>query len=199
MIYIFGKGSYSREVADLVERCDKEKKYKFIDDNYNLQEDVMSREDLAKVYRSSDKLIVAIGKPEIRKEIGDWAKEYRYKLGRLIDPTSILGSKVVLGNGTIIFPFSSVSSETLIGENCVINWSTNVGHHVEIGENSFISSKVNIGGSCKIGKNCMIGMGALIREGVTIGENCVVGMGSVVFKDIPSGCKVVGNPGRITR
>ena len=30
MMYIFGKGSYSSEVADLVERCDKEKKYKFI-------------------------------------------------------------------------------------------------------------------------------------------------------------------------
>jgi len=199
MLYIFGKGGYSVEVLDLVKRCQASQEYCFIDDNYNNQNDVLARRQLKQIYKKSDRLIVAVGNPAIRKEIADWAKSNNYGLQKFIDPTAILGADSVIGYGTLIFPFSSISSLTSIGNNCIINWSTNVGHHVEIGDNSFISSKVNIGGGCKIGDSCLLGMGALIREGVTIGNNSTVGMGSVVFRDIPSGSKVIGNPARITK
>ena len=199
MLYIFGKGSYSFEVLDLVKRCEPSQEYCYIDDNLCNQADILTRSQLKHMYKKGDNIIVAVGDPSIRKNIASWAKRNKYQLQKFIDPTAIIGGNCVIGSGTLVFPFSSISSLTSVGRNCIINWSTNIGHHVEIGDNSFISSKVNIGGGCKIGENCLIGMGVLIREGVTIGNDSIVGMGSVVYKDIPSGTKVIGNPARITK
>lgn len=48
-----------------------------------------------------------------------------------------------------------------------------------------------------IGRNVWIGGGAIILPGVTIGNDVLIGAGSVVTRDVPRGCTVVGNPGRI--
>ena len=46
-------------------------------------------------------------------------------------------------------------------------------------------------------KGASVGANATILPGLTIGEGAMVGAGSVVTKDVPPGCKVVGNPARI--
>ena len=48
-----------------------------------------------------------------------------------------------------------------------------------------------------IGRNVWIGGGAIILPGVSIGNDVLIGAGSVVTRDVPRGCTVVGNPGRI--
>ena len=48
-----------------------------------------------------------------------------------------------------------------------------------------------------IGANCFVGARSLIVAGVRIGDNCIVAAGTVVLKDVPAGCLVMGNPGRI--
>ena len=45
----------------------------------------------------------------------------------------------------------------------------------------------------------MIGAGSTIIPNIKIGEWAVIGAGSVINEDIPSGCKVVGVPGRIVK
>jgi acetyltransferase-like isoleucine patch superfamily enzyme len=55
----------------------------------------------------------------------------------------------------------------------------------------------NRDGSVYIGNNCSIGPCCMILPGVTIGDNCIVSAGSIVVTNLPSGCRVVGNPARI--
>lgn len=50
-----------------------------------------------------------------------------------------------------------------------------------------------------IGNDCWIGGGAIILPGVTIGDCAIVGAGCVVTKDVPRGCVVAGNPGRVVK
>lgn len=53
------------------------------------------------------------------------------------------------------------------------------------------------GGRPTIGNNVKIYTGATVFGGVKIGDNATIGAGAVVFCDVPDGCTVVGNPGRI--
>ena len=44
-----------------------------------------------------------------------------------------------------------------------------------------------------------IGSGAKVLGPITIGDGSKVGAGSIVLKDVPPGCTVVGNPGRVVK
>lgn len=104
--------------------------------------------------------------------------------------------------------------------NCAIYCETKIGHgtifgysgigvvihkRVEIGKNCTIGSNVTIGGKSKsfgvpkIGNNVYIATGAKILGDVVIGDDVVIGANSVVIDSIPSGCVVVGIPGKIIK
>ena len=50
-----------------------------------------------------------------------------------------------------------------------------------------------------IGNGVTIGAGAKVLGPIHIGDQSLVGAGSIVLKDVPGGCTVVGNPGRIVK
>ena len=70
-----------------------------------------------------------------------------------------------------------------------------------IGDNFYCLHLVTLGngkgGRPTIGNNVKIYTGATVFGGVKIGDNATIGAGAVVFCDVPDGCTVVGNPGRI--
>jgi serine O-acetyltransferase len=47
------------------------------------------------------------------------------------------------------------------------------------------------------GDNVTVGPSALVLGPVVIGDGAVIGAGAVVHKDVPVGCRAVGNPARI--
>jgi acetyltransferase EpsM len=44
-----------------------------------------------------------------------------------------------------------------------------------------------------------VGIGVNVIQGITIGKWCTIGAGAVIISDVPDGCTVVGNPGRIIK
>ncbi len=96
-----------------------------------------------------------------------------------------------------------------IGEGFFIDHGAGVviGETAEIGDNVTIYQGVTLGGTGKekgkrhptVGNNVVIGAGAKILGSIAIGDNVKVGAGSVVIDPIPSGCTVVGVPGRVVR
>ena len=48
-----------------------------------------------------------------------------------------------------------------------------------------------------IGARSMVGARAIILPGVKVGEDCVIAPGALVNRDLPDGCHVRGNPGRV--
>lgn len=74
-----------------------------------------------------------------------------------------------------------------IGSNCVLHQNTTLGQRVAGGDQ----------GVPRIGDNVWIGPGAIITGGVTVGEGVTISAGTVLSRDVPDGCLVGGNPGRV--
>ena len=80
-----------------------------------------------------------------------------------------------------------------------------IGETAIIGDYALIYQGVTLGGTGKesgkrhptLGENVVVGAGAKVLGNLLIGSNVRIGAGSVVLRDVPSGCTVVGIPGRI--
>lgn len=114
----------------------------------------------------------------------------------LIDPTTIVPRTLDIGAGTYINAGCVVGAKSRFGAFLFVNRGASIGHHATIGDFVSIGPGVVIAGQVTIGDGAMIGAGATILPGITIGDRAVVGAGSVVTRDVPPGCRVVGNPAR---
>lgn len=80
-----------------------------------------------------------------------------------------------------------------------------IGETAIVGDYSLIYQGVTLGGTGKetgkrhptLGENTVVGAGAKVLGNLQIGNNVRIGAGSVVLRDVPSGCTVVGVPGRV--
>lgn len=79
-----------------------------------------------------------------------------------------------------------VHSNVIIGSNCVLR------HGVTIGSKDSAGTLVPV-----LGDDVEVGVSALIIGPYRIGNGAKVGAGTVVLGDVPDGCVVVGNPGRV--
>lgn len=117
----------------------------------------------------------------------------------LIHSQSWIGTNVSLGKGNIIYPGTMINYETVIGDFVTVNMNCAIGHNCKIENFSTLSPGVNLGGFSHIGESTFIGIGANTVQSTKIGTNCTIGGGSMIIKDIPDGCTVVGNPGRVIK
>ncbi len=82
-----------------------------------------------------------------------------------------------------------------------------IGETAVIGDNVTLYQGVTLGGTGKdvgkrhptIGDHVTIGAGAKVLGPFRVGSGSKIGAGSIVLKEVPPGCTVVGNPGRIVR
>lgn len=118
----------------------------------------------------------------IGRFISQWV---RFFTGIEIHPGAVIGKGFFIDHGMGV----------VIGETCVI------------GDNVTIYQDVTLGGTGKdcgkrhptIGNDVLIGAGAKILGPFTVGDGAKVGAGSIVLKEVPAGCTIVGNPGRLVR
>lgn len=127
-------------------------------------------------------------------------------------------AQVTVGDFTLLVG-ALVTSETRveIGSHCLISWGTGIAdsdfHPVDAAMRRVDAEALAPyyegrparpleairSRPVRIGNNVWIGMNAIVLKGVTIGDDCVIAAGAVVTKDVPAGCVVAGNPGRIVR
>jgi len=82
-----------------------------------------------------------------------------------------------------------------------------IGETAEVGEGVLIYQGVTLGGTSlqkvkrhpTLEPNVVVGAGAKVLGAITIGAGAKIGTMAVVVKDVPPGCTVVGNPGKIVR
>lgn len=109
----------------------------------------------------------------------------RFFTGIEIHPGAVIGDGFFIDHGMGV----------VIGETCII------------GNNVTIYQGVTLGGTGKdkgkrhptIGNDVLIGAGARVLGPFTVGDGVKIGAGAIVLKEVPAGCTVVGNPGRLVR
>ena len=107
----------------------------------------------------------------------------RFLTGIEIHPGAVIGQGVFIDHGMGV----------VIGETAIV------------GNYCLIYQGVTLGGTGKetgkrhptLGENVVIGGGAKVLGNINIGSNVRIGASSVVLRDVPSGCTVVGIPGRV--
>lgn len=99
-----------------------------------------------------------------------------------IDRDAQIGAGILLmhRHGILIGP-------AVIGENCVIHQNVTIGQRVATGNH----------GVPRIGDNVWIGPGAVVTGEITIGNGVTISALTVISRDVPAGCLVAGNPGRV--
>ena len=143
-------------------------------------------------------LIVPLFTPGNRQVAERQARDLGFTArGSLVDPTSTLPGRLVIGPGSYINAGCTLGATSELGAYVVINRGAVIGHHVRFDDFVSIGPGVVTGGHVTVGRGSVIGTGAVILPEVTIGRNAVVGAGAVVTKDVPDQAMVVGNPARV--
>ena len=135
--------------------------------------------------------IVAIGEPRTREKV-----QNRIVTVKLIHPDAVLGSRVLIGNGTVVMAGVVINADTQIGEGCIINTCASVDHDCVLEDYVHIAPGAHVCGGVKVGKMTWIGTGATICNNVNICCNCTIGAGTVVVKDIKEEGTYVGVPAK---
>lgn len=140
--------------------------------------------------------VVAVGDNRTRARCFARGREGGLIPTKLVHPTAIIASSVVIGTGTVVTPGAIINAGAAIGENCIINTGAIVEHDCRIESHVHISPRVVLGGGATVGTYAHVGIGAIVLPRATIGEESIVGAGAVVLKEAPAGRTVVGVPAK---
>jgi len=144
------------------------------------------------------KVIITIGDNRIRKMIAERIHgPVNFIIAR--HPSSKVSERVSIGGGTVIMAGSAINADAAIGKHCIINTSAVIEHECVLGDYVHISPHVTLCGNVSVGEGTHMGAGSIAIPGIKIGSWCTIGAGAVLIQDVPDGCTVVGNPGRIIK
>lgn len=141
--------------------------------------------------------IIAIGNNSVRKVI-----QHQYGMLNFmtaIHPTAIIGSNVVIDDGTVVMPGAIINANSKIGRHVIINSGAIVEHDNVIGDYVHLSPNATLCGAVKVGKLTHIGANATVIQGISVGERSVIGAGATVIREIPSSVIAVGTPAKVVQ
>lgn len=145
-------------------------------------------------------VVIGIANPASKGKIWNNIKNIAgLEFPNLIHPNCWIGGNVNLGKGNIVYPGVMINYETDIKDFTTINMNCAIGHNCTIKDFATLSPGVNLGGFTHVGEKSFVGIGANTIQSTRIGAECTIGGGSMIIKDVPNGCTVVGNPGRVIK
>jgi sugar O-acyltransferase (sialic acid O-acetyltransferase NeuD family) len=206
-VVIIGAGGHGREVAEILRHQQAWKKdfalHGFVDDDPRLQGKTVDgltvlgdRSWFERFDCDQISVICAVGGPEARKDLTEWAVDMGLSFVSAISPLAHVSALAKIGKGVMIFPFAFVSTAVEVGDHSIVHASTFVGHDTSIGRYSVIAPGANIAGNVSIGEGCWLGAGSSIIQGKAVGEWSVIGAGAAVTRDVPSRVVTVGVPAK---
>jgi sugar O-acyltransferase (sialic acid O-acetyltransferase NeuD family) len=207
-LIIIGAGGFGREVLDIVDACNAEKR------TYDVLGFIVQREygtpgtmvhekpilgdfDWIENYRGKLHAVCAVGDPHHRARLVRLGSRQGVVWPDIIHPSAILTRWVTLGEGVIIGANSVFTNQITIGNHVHVNLACTVGHNVFLHDFVTLAPGVHISGEVTIEEGCYIGSGVNTIEKLRIGEWSVIGAGSVVIRNVPPNVTVAGVPARI--
>jgi sugar O-acyltransferase (sialic acid O-acetyltransferase NeuD family) len=139
-------------------------------------------------------LIIAIGDNKLRRFI---SQKVSHHFGNVVHPSALIDTSVGMDQGSVVVQGCIIQSSVTIGRHVIVNTAARIDHDCKIEDFVHIAPGAVLCGNVSVGESTLVGAGCIIVPNVSIGRNCTIAAGSVVTKDIPSGCIVRGNPGRI--
>lgn len=192
-LVLYGAGGHAKVIAELAE-LSQYVELVFCEDQPSKSQiwnyPVVSKID------DGEECVLAIGNNAVRKRLADVLKN---TFVTLVHPKTQISNRALIGEGTVVMAGASINTDVRVGKHCIVNTNASIDHDCIIEDFVHLSPNVALAGTVSIGEGTHIGIGACVIQGIKIGRWCTVGAGTVIIKDVPDGCTVVGNPGRIIK
>lgn len=146
--------------------------------------------------QKSTYVVVANGKPAVRRSIFEKLRQAPLIFPAIIHPEAILLGKPRIRGGCIVMPGGVIMPGVTLGYGCHVNMGVTIGHDVDIGDYCVLNHNAGISGNIHIGSEVLVGAGATIIEQHYIGDRVTIGAGAVVTKNIPPGETWIGVPAK---
>ena len=207
-IVLVGAGGFGRETAGFLASVDGVEPLGFLDDAPGLHGQtiaglqVLGPLELLAGMPSSVGVVITLGNPRdptIRRRVSQRLDLALDRYVTLLHPTTVLGTEVQIGGGTVVHAGSVFTQSIRIGRHVAIMPNVVLTHDDVVGDHVTFGAGVMLAGGVVVEDSAYLGAGVTVREGTTIGEGAVVGMGSTVLKDIPPGQTWGGVPARRLR
>ena len=205
-IAIIGAGGFGREVKNLIEHINKDKKtfelVGFFEDNMKKGDDVNGLPVLGSVSSIKDInhelcLVLGIVEPKIKEKIIKNITNKNITFPNIIHPSVLISTDdTSLGKGNVICACNFISCNVELKNFISINLKCTVGHDTIINDFCSLMPSVDVSGEVVIEKTVYVGTGGKIINQLTIGENSIIGAGAVVVKTLPKNCTAVGIPAK---
>lgn len=142
--------------------------------------------------------VICIGNPNgtVRCEIADKVSKLGFSPFPVVDPSAIISSNSIIGEGVQIMAGAIIMPEVVIGNQCIINTKASVDHECIIEDGCEIGPGATLCGCIKMYSNSWVCAGATIIPKCTIGNNSIIGAGAVVTHDVENNSVVAGIPAK---
>lgn len=199
-LMIIGASGHGKVVADVAKEIHKYEEICFLDDN-ELREtcvgySIVGNVKDAKHYIDKADFFVAIGNADVRKKIMIQLLDNNANFATLIHPKACIGSRVMIGKGTVVMAGAIINAESVIGEGCIINTCASVDHDCSLGDYVHIAVGAHLCGTVSIKEETWVGAGATVKENINICNKCMIGAGAVVIKNLEIPGIYVGVPAK---
>lgn len=155
---------------------------------------VFSNERFIHQHHSSEiELVLGLGslpKNIKRFEIYNCYKKLGFSFKTVIHPSALIGTNVLLGEGTHVMAGVIIQCHSIIGSNVIVNTKSSIDHDSRVGNNCHIAPGVTLSGNVILEENVHVGTGACIINNIIIEKNTVIGAGAVITKNIEKNCIV---------
>lgn len=205
-IIILGIGGHAHSIIDSIESANKYQIVGIVNNElsiggkYKGYSVIGTDEMLTEFYNAGIKnAFICIGFIEdgtVRKKLYKKLKQIGYIVPNIIDPTAILASNVVLGEGNYIGKRVVINANSKISNMCIINTGSIIEHDCFIDDFTHISVGAVLCGNVRVGSETFIGANATIIQDKTIGEKVVIGAGAVVISNEENESIAIGNPAK---
>ncbi len=196
-ILVYGAGGHGRSLVALIQNLGTYEIAGFLDDGYELGEEVYGLKilggadhlhDLAdKGIRMAVNGVGGIGDLQIRLSVFDKLSKAGFFCPRLIHPTAFIEESAILSDGVQVFPFAYVGTEVDVGFGTIINTGVIVSHNCQLGQYVNLSPGATLAGGVIVNEGALVGMRATVNLYVHIGRRARIGNGATVKADVPDG------------
>ena len=204
-IAVYGAGGFGQEVACLINAINEVKKewnfIGFFDDGLPIGfktfgYEVIGGIDKLNAYDKSLHLVIAIGNPQIMKNISNKIDNPNIEFPNLIAPNVFFynKSKLILGKGNIITFYCIISMDVNIGNFNLFNCKVCLGHDVAVGNFNVFNPSVQISGNVQIGDANFFGISSIVLQVKKIGSNTNIGANSLIMRNTKDNNLYFGNP-----
>ena len=140
--------------------------------------------------------LIANGRGQDRLRIAESLQSRGARIGSLISPIALLGTRFSDEDQVILLGRASVSVDVRIGHQTLIQDLAVVGHDVSIGPGCTLSTFSFLGGGVQLGTSVTVHPHVTVIPKVSVGDGATLGAGSVVIAPVAANTTVFGSPAR---